>query len=91
MVKFTNEEAVTQAIVANAPTPGVYFMPYVPQNANGMNTAEFDAAEQTAMEKLQNGPFVFASVRLGAMGPFPKYIGTKLGAQALRSPAMSMS
>jgi len=78
LVKFTNEEAVTQAIVANAPTPGVYFMPYVPQDANGMSAEQFEAAKQAAIEKLQGGPFVFASVRLGAMGSFSKYIVTQL-------------
>ncbi len=78
LVKFTNEEAVTQAIVANAPAPGVYFMPYVPQDANGMGADQFEAAKQTAMEKLQGGPFMFASVRPGAMGSFTKYIVTQL-------------
>ena len=33
MMKFTNEDAVSQMIVANAPASGVYFMPYVPQTA----------------------------------------------------------
>jgi hypothetical protein len=78
LVKFTNEEAVTQAIVANAPAPGVYFMPYVPQEANGKSAVEFESAKQTAIEKLKGGPFVFASVRLGAMGSFSKYMVTQL-------------
>ena len=73
LLKFTSEEAVTQASVANAPTPGVYFMPYVPQDAKGMSADEFKTAQQTAIEKLKGGPFVFASVRLGAMGSFPTY------------------
>ena len=73
LVKFTDESAVTQAIVANAPAPGVYFMPYVPQEAKGMSSDEFKTAQQSAMEKLQHGPFVFAAVRLGDMGAVPVY------------------
>lgn len=78
LVKFTDEQAVTQAIVANAPTPGVYFMPYVPQDANGMNADAFESQQESAMRKLQDGPFMFASIRLGSMGSFPKYIVTQL-------------
>ena len=74
LVKFTDESAVASAIVANAPTPGVYFMPYVPQEAKGMSAEEFEAAQQTAIEKLKHGPFVFASVRLGEMGSFSTYM-----------------
>ncbi len=73
LVQFKSEEAVTQAIVANAPAPGVYFMPYVPQEAKGMSPDELKAAQQTATDKLKRGPFVFASVRLGEMGPFWEY------------------
>ena len=74
LVKFTDESAVASAIVANAPAPGVYFMPYVPQTAKGMSAEEFEAAQQAAIEKLKHGPFIFASVRLGEMGPFPVYL-----------------
>ncbi len=72
--KFTDEDAVTKAIVANAPTKGVYFMPYVPQNANGMSAEEFKAAQRATIVKLQQGPFVFASVRLGAMSSLAAYL-----------------
>src|SRR5262245_26237906 len=72
--RFTDEDAVTKAIVANAPTGGVYFMPYVPHKANGMGAEEFKAAQQAAMVKLQQGPFVLASVRLGAMSSLSAYL-----------------
>jgi hypothetical protein len=83
LVKFTDEQAVTQAIVANAPAPGVYFMPYVPQDADEMNADAFEASQEAAMQRIQDGPFMFASIRLGAMGSFPKYIGIQLATDML--------
>ncbi len=55
---FTNEDAVTQAIVANAPKSGNYLLPNADQK--GL-TAE---QKQKAMEKMAKGPIVFAAVRL---------------------------
>jgi hypothetical protein len=55
---FKNEDAVTQAIVANAPKSGNYLLPN--GEAKGL-TAE---QQQQAMEKMAKGPIVFAAVRL---------------------------
>ena len=55
--KFTNEDAVTQAIVANAPVSGNYLLP----NAVTSMTPE---EQQKAIEKMTRGPLVFTSVRL---------------------------
>lgn len=55
--KFTNEDAVTQAIVANAPVSGNYLLP----NAETKMTPE---EQQKAIEKMTRGPIVFTSVRL---------------------------
>ena len=55
---FKNEDAVTQAIVANAPQSGNYLLPNADQK--GL-TAE---QQQKAMEKMAKGPIVFAAVRL---------------------------
>ena len=55
--KFTNEDAVTQAIVANAAVSGNYLLP----NAERSMTPE---QQQKAMEKMTRGPVVFTSVRL---------------------------
>jgi len=55
--KFTNEDAVTQAIVANAPVSGNYLLP----NAEKSMTPE---EQQKAFEKMTRGPIVFTSVRL---------------------------
>jgi hypothetical protein len=54
---FTNEDAVTQAIVANAPRSGNYLLP----NAERSMTTE---QQQKEMDKMAKGPIVFAAVRL---------------------------
>jgi hypothetical protein len=54
---FKNEDAVTQAIVANAPQSGNYLLP----NGDKSMTAE---QEKQMMDKMAKGPIVFASVRL---------------------------
>ncbi|MFI5250864.1 MAG: hypothetical protein ACHQQQ_00405 [Bacteroidota bacterium] len=65
LLRFTNEEAVTQAIVANAPNPGVYFMPNNPVRSVGMSDEQYKAATQASMDRMMQGPFMFASIRLG--------------------------
>jgi hypothetical protein len=55
---FKNEDAVTQAIVANAPQSGNYLLPNADQK--GVSREQ----QQKAMEKMAQGPIVFASVRL---------------------------
>ena len=64
LMQFTNEDAVTQAILSNAAKSGVYFLPYVPQSAKGMNKEAFAASQEKAMNQLKHGPFFFGSVRL---------------------------
>ena len=54
---FKNEDAVTQAIVANAPQSGNYLLP----NGDKSMTAE---QEKQMMDKMAKGPIVFAAVRL---------------------------
>lgn len=54
---FKNEEAVTQAIVANAPQSGNYLLP----NGDRSMTPE---QEKQMMDKMAKGPIVFAAVRL---------------------------
>jgi len=69
---FNNEAALEQAIVSNAPVSGVYILP-------NPHKAGVTADQQTAAEeKLMRGPMVFASVRLGAMRPFPVLLITQL-------------
>lgn len=69
---FNNEGAVEQAVVSNAPVSGIYILPN--PHKSGVTPAQQTAAE----EKLMGGPMVFASVRLGAMRPFPVLLITQL-------------
>jgi hypothetical protein len=55
---FKNDDAVTQAIVANAPRSGNYLLPNPDQK--GL-TAE---QQQKAQDRMARGPIVFAAVRL---------------------------
>jgi hypothetical protein len=56
---FKNDDAVTQAIVANASHSGNYLLP------NGGEQKGLTAEQQQkAIEKMQRGPIVFAAVRL---------------------------
>lgn len=58
---FTNEDAVEQAIVANAPQSGNYILPN-PHKA-GLTSEQ----QQRSGEKMMRGPMMFASVRLAPM------------------------
>jgi hypothetical protein len=62
---FTNEDAVEQAIVANAPEPGNYILPN--PHKPGLTKEQSDRLG----EKIMRGPFMFAAVRLGPARPFP--------------------
>jgi hypothetical protein len=69
-LRFSDENTVARAITANAPRSGVYFLPYMPEGD--------PAGMQAAQEKLTRGPFVFAAVRVGAMGEQSGYLVTQL-------------
>jgi len=60
---FTNEDAVIEAIKANAPRSGNYLAPNEPKRTPGMTDEQYNAALQAAMDKMQRG-HVFAAVRL---------------------------
>jgi len=74
---FKNEDAVTQAIVANAPKSGNYLMPNADQK--GL-TAE---QQQKAMEKMAKGPIVFAAVRLEPFNSMAKPLVSQFLTQLL--------
>jgi hypothetical protein len=61
---FTNEETVKQAVIANAPRSGVYFLPYMQQE--GLTEEQQNAAFERAMQ----GPVLFVAVRLGRASSF---------------------
>lgn len=63
---FTQEDAVEQAIVANAPQSGNYILPN--PHKPGLTQEQLNAMG----EKMTNrGPIMFAALRLGPMRPFP--------------------
>ena len=62
--RFNDEEAVKQTVVANAPSSGVYFLPYMQQE--GLTEEQQNAAFERAMQ----GPVLFVSVRLGRARSF---------------------
>lgn len=61
---FTNEEAVAQAITANAPRSGVYLLPNMPKRTPGMTDEQYTAAQKAMIDKMSRGPVIFSSVRL---------------------------
>ena len=64
---FTNEDAVVQAVTANAPRSGNYLLPNEPKRT-GMTDEQYKAARQVAMDRMTRGPMIFAVVRLEPMG-----------------------
>src|SRR5713226_3299618 len=74
LLRFTSEDAVTQAIVANAPQSGIYVAPAAANHTPGMSPDQIKAADQAAQDRMAKGPAVFASVRLGAMGSMAPYM-----------------
>src|SRR2546421_7403254 len=64
---FTNEQAVIDAIKANAPQSGNYLSPNEPKRTPGMTDAQYKGAERAAMDQGARGPMIFAVVRLGPM------------------------
>ena len=74
LLGFTNEVAITEAIMAGAPSSGVYFLPWIPQRAEGMTDEQYTAQKEAAEQRMLNGPFMLASIRLGPMGSFGSYL-----------------
>jgi hypothetical protein len=61
---FTNEDAVGQAISANAPRSGNYLLPNLAKRTPGMTDQQYAAAEKAMADRWARGPIVFAAVRL---------------------------
>ena len=73
--KFTNEEAVSAAILANAPESGIYILPNAFHGTDGMTPEQKAAAQEAAMQKKEEGPFFFANVlREGTPGMGPQML-----------------
>ena len=64
MRHFTSEDAIVAAIKANAPSSGNYLIPNEPQRLPGMTEEQYQKATKDAGDRMNNGPMVFAAVRL---------------------------
>jgi len=74
---FTNNEAIAAAIKANAPRSGNYLLPNEIRRTADMTEEQFQRATQEATNRMMQGPIVFAAVRLGPIGSFPRAIAIK--------------
>ena len=61
---FTSEDAIVAAIKANAPRSGNYLIPNEPQRLPGMTEEQYQKATKDAEDRMNNGPMVFAAIRL---------------------------
>jgi hypothetical protein len=61
---FASEDAIVAAIKANAPRSGNYLVPNEPQRLPGMTEEQYQKATKDAEDRMNNGPMVFAAVRL---------------------------
>lgn len=63
LLKFSDEQAVAEAIVANAPQSGVYLLPNPQKFAQGADEAEQLRYLDDAAARMRQGPFMFSSVQ----------------------------
>jgi hypothetical protein len=61
---FTSEDAIVAAIKTNAPRSGNYLIPNEPQRLPGMTEEQYQKATKDAEDRMNNGPMLFAVVRL---------------------------
>jgi hypothetical protein len=64
MRHFTSEDAVVNALKANAPRSGNYLIPNNPERSPGMTEEQYQKATKDAEDRMNNGPMVFAAIRL---------------------------
>lgn len=62
-LSFADQNAVAQVLVANAPQPGVYALPYAGPIPAGTSEAEARAVQAAFQERFKSGPIVLAAVR----------------------------
>ena len=61
---FTSEDAIVNAIKTNVPRSGYYLIPNEPQRLPGMTEEQYQKAVKDAEDRMNNGPMVFAAIRL---------------------------
>ncbi len=67
--KFNDESAVAAAITANATHSGVYMLPSTLGSMEHTPKEEIAINRKSAELALKNGPFVYATVRIGSHNP----------------------
>lgn len=76
--KFTDQDAVTQAIVANTPRSGTYLLPNYPNYPEGATDEEKKALDEKMNQQIEAGPFVFAHIRVGSSTGFGTHLALEL-------------
>jgi hypothetical protein len=85
LLHFTDETAVAQAMLDNAPQPGVYALPGEVIKAVGMSDEQFKAAQMVADDRAKRGPELFVTVRLGGVGSMTPHIAKQEMSQSITS------
>jgi hypothetical protein len=75
---FTDEDAVTQAIIANAPRSGTYLLPNYPKYPEGATDEEKKALDEKMNQQMNTGPFVFAHIRVRSSAGFGIHLALEL-------------
>lgn len=75
---FQNEDEVTAVITSHTTQSGIYLLPGAPSQRD-MTGDQSKAAQATMMEKMQRGPIVFATVRLGGFGSYARGLLVQFG------------
>jgi hypothetical protein len=82
MYSFQDEDAVGRAIMDHAPQSGMYLYPAGGAQP-GMSREQRKAAQAVAIEKMKQGPIVFAAVRREPFGSYASGILKQLGGQII--------
>ena len=72
---FTSPEAMEQAIKANVPVSGNYLVPNKVKRTPGMTDEQYKKAWDDAIEKMTQGPMMFAAIRMEPMASMSRYMG----------------
>lgn len=76
--KFTDQDAVRQAIIANTPRSGTYLLPNYPDYPENATDAEKKALDEEMNQQMQAGPFVFAHIRVESFHGFASHLALEL-------------
>ena len=76
MRTFDNQQAVLDVMVANAPEPGVYLVPFVPKTTEA-ETPELQAVREKYARQMMSGPTAFVAIRHGPID-MGRLFGTQL-------------